>query len=164
MSTKWWTLGSAIVAMAALLALGAPGQALAQCPFGTDTPTECVVSNTVQTSGAHVFGKTLHITSTGKIEIVPEAKDAVIEDMSLLGGRLVPAAADGEPGRFLEVDVRQDLLLGELDRLLPIAGRELLVALDRRHHVGGDLPDELLRAGVLSERRHSQNCPSNDDL
>src|SRR5258707_324454 len=59
------------------------------------------------------------------------AADLADEPLLLLGARPRPGAADGEPGGFLEIDVRQHLLFGELDGLLLVAGGEVVVALDR---------------------------------
>src|SRR5205823_6649408 len=81
----------------------------------------------------------------------------------LLGARLRPGAAHGEACRLLEVDVRQHLLLGELERLLLVARGELLVALDRGEHLVGDLLDQLVGRDLLrrytnGERHGAQEC------
>jgi hypothetical protein len=96
MITHWRTLGGAIVVAAAVLTLSSP--ALAQCPIGTDTPTECVLSSAVQTSGTLVFGKTLHITGSGKIEIVPEATGLNLDiagDLKMDAGAVIDGNVSG---------------------------------------------------------------------
>src|SRR5206468_12039280 len=76
----------------------------------------------------------------------------------LLGRCARPGTPHGEARGLLEVDVRQDLFFRELERLLLVARRELLVALDRGEHLVGDLLDELvggdlLCPGIQGERR-----------
>lgn len=96
MTTHWKALGGAAVLAAAVLTLSSP--ALAQCPFGTDTPTECVVSSAVQQSGTHVFGKTLHITGSGKIEVVPEAAGLTLDiagDLKMDAGAVIDGNVTG---------------------------------------------------------------------
>src|SRR5581483_12434400 len=51
---------------------------------------------------------------------------------------------------------RQHLLLSELQRLLLVAGGELLVALDGREHVVGHLLHQLVGLEVLRLRRHAR--------
>src|SRR5258706_7398873 len=71
------------------------------------------------------------------------------QPLLLLGRGLRPRAAHGEAGGLLEVDVRQHLLFGELDRLLLVAGSELLVALDGGQHLIGDLLYQLVGRQLL---------------
>src|SRR5438477_502277 len=72
---------------------------------------------------------------------------------ALLGRGLRPGAADREAGPRLEVDVRQYFLLGELERRLPVARGELLVAPERVEHVLRHFPDQLFRPEVLLSAR-----------
>src|SRR5260221_1600746 len=66
------------------------------------------------------------------------------QPLLLLGRGLRPRAAHREAGGLLEVDVRQHLLFGELERLLLVPGRELLVALGGGQHLLRDLLYQLV--------------------
>jgi hypothetical protein len=74
---RGWLRGVSVVSAAGLIAgvLSVVGVAVTAgpagavgCPFGTDTPTECVVSAPVSPgAGPFTFNKTLHVTGTGSI-------------------------------------------------------------------------------------------------
>ncbi len=104
-----------ILLASAILLLGVPGQALAQCGPFTDAGAECQVSGTVTTSGSHVIGKTLHVLSGGTIKVSPVSAGLNLDiagDLIIEAGGKINGNVDGnQPGATIVVTAAGEIVL-----------------------------------------------------